>query len=827
MRRRLTISPAAALALVATIVLAALGLGRSGWLEQADLLIYDRLLAQRHQAPPDGIVIVAIDEASLQQLGRWPWSTRVHARMIDRLTQTGARAVVLDIPLPASEPRRAAADQTLARALARNGRVVLAAAPERLADGHYPAPGLPPALFAGTAAGVGHVDFDLDPDGRCRRMYLYAGPQVPQWPALALAAFRVGTDRPGGERRLNQSRDPADGWVRQQPVRIPYIGRAGHFRYLSYADVLHGRIDAEQLRDRFVLVGITAGGLGAALSTPAARVYRRMPSVEVHANLLTGLLHDELVTDLPAWSRQLLTGLLVGTPLLAAVVLGHRRAPGLVGGAALLTLLASAALMYGAGRWFGPSSALLTLAMAYLPMRRLRLRTTVQETIRQARQRSRLARLDGLTGLPGRERLLEALGDARAEVLEQGRLLGLLVLDLQDFKTLNQRLGEAAGDALLARAARRIRNVVRKDDLMVRLGGDRFAVMMAGLDNREPLAQLTRRIEHTLRQPFEPLSEPLTLAVHLGAAIFPADAADAETLLHNATTAMRRARDQKIGRLCFYAEQRRPPLRANATPLVLSPSALEGNEIEVRYRPQISGQSGRLAEVEALLWRNDRDRNGTRPAGPVPIAELTAEVGDRLLEQACRQVRRWQDDGLPYLRVALKPAAAQFRRADLVEIVRRILQDAGLKANRLELALGEDILLDDVQAAQERLAALRKLGVRIAVEGFGRGYASLSYLRRLPFDRIRIDESLTAEVEPGGAGTEIARSIISIAHRLQLDVVAEGVETQTQHDVLLEYGCDELQGGMIGGPLPADQLVALLHRRSYLPARFGTAIAPA
>lgn len=819
MRKPLTIQPSLALLIGLLLVLASLGLLRSGWLDRLDLKIYDLLLIPQTQAPPEEVMVIAIDEASLQQIGHWPWSRRIHARLIDRLTDAKTRAIALDIPLHEPDRHGPDADRDLAEAMARNGKVVLAVAPQRAGGPGYRSAALPLPILAESAAALGHTDFEVDADGRCRRLYLHAGLHNPHWPALALATHTLGEGYARHELAPSDPVDRSGDWVRQHPVLIPYTGRQGHFRYLSYADVLNGRVDLAQLQDRYVLIGASVTDLSRALPTPMAQIYHRMPGVELDANVLAGLLRQGLVTEAPIWLRNLLTVILVGVPLVVLIARGNRHVPGILGGAGLLTLLTTAGSLYGPGVWLPPGTSLLTLAVAYLLLNRVVLRRTVQEAARRTRYNWRAAKPDGLTGLPRRERLLESLEDTLPEMTARGKLLGLLVVNLKGFKSMNDQFGRAIADRLLVDAATRIRGVVRQADLMARLGGDEFAIMMAGLDNRRPIQELTKRIRASLSEPFEVEPGSIQLSVHLAAALFPADGRDAAGLLQSAAGAVRRTRETALPRVGFAADQRRARAGDRTELEAALRGALERGEFRVHYQPQVSSRGDRVVGVEALLRWHSPQHGTVPPADFLPIAERSGQIvpiGAWVLEQACRQAQSWLDAGLPGLRMAVNLSAVQIARPGLVDTVGEILDRTGMDAKQLELELRDDSLSENPGAAGDVLAGLKKLGVRLALDDFGAGYASLHSLKPFPFDRIKIDCSLTREIERGNATAEIARTIVSMAHDRKLEVVAEGVETEAQRLFLKDRECDELQGHLFAEPLPADVLEAQLRRSIYL-----------
>ena len=455
----------AALALLAVLVL-------SGLAWRADAWAYD-LLSHLRTPPADGrIVVVAIDQKSLGELGRWPWSRRRHAQLLDRLAEAGARSVAFDILLTEPVLHDPEGDALLAQSMSRYGRTVLPVFAESAEPGAPAAEVLPIPELAAAAAGLGHVDLPLDADGTARSMFLQAGMGDPHWPSLALAQFQLGQPAPVGGRALPGLRNPQPQaspytWTRDYKVLVPYVDPARDFTRFSYVDVLQGRVPAAALRDRWVLVGVTASGLGDVLNSPVNPANLRLSGVEYQANTLNMLVHRGAVVPLPMPLQWLLSALFVAIPVLCGL-LGLRRTGWLGAGAAALAVLVSVLWLYLGQRWFSPMPALLVLLLggALLGLRLL------HRTRKQALS-------DPLTGLANRKHFDEALEQEIRAAQRNLSPLSLLLVDVDYFKQLNDSLGHPAGDELLVRLAKLLRNRARRPrDVVARLGGDEFALLL-------------------------------------------------------------------------------------------------------------------------------------------------------------------------------------------------------------------------------------------------------------------------------------------------------------------------------------------------------------
>ena len=446
----------------------------SGLTWRADAWLYDQFSRHVPRAADDRIVVVAIDEKSLSELGRWPWSRRVHAQLIDRLGAAGARGIALDILL--SEPALfdPEGDALLAQALSKSGKVVL---PIFAEAEHLNGPAvelMPIPEFAASAASLGHVDMALDADGVARSVFLRAGLGSPHWPSLALALSQTGSET-GSRQDLPGLRNPdlaqasALQWVRDHRVLIPFVDPPNAFQTVSYSDVLNGRIPLAQLRGRWVLVGLTAAGMGNPLPMPGWSANApRVSGVDYQANVLNMMVRDEAIVPLTPLAHVLLSILLVVLPLALFGLPGLRKVwRPIVLVLALVPLLAFLMLRLG-DAWFAPMSSLIVLAIGAL----LWMARSLRRTRHQAQS-------DPLTGLSNRIRFDEELEQELRSARRTGQPLSLLLLDVDYFKRLNDSMGHPAGDEVLRTFATILRGRARRPrDLVARLGGDEFAVLL-------------------------------------------------------------------------------------------------------------------------------------------------------------------------------------------------------------------------------------------------------------------------------------------------------------------------------------------------------------
>ena len=429
-----------------------------------------------------------------------------------------------------------------------------------------------------------------------------------------------------------------------------------------------------------------------------------------------------------------------------------------------------------------------------------------------------LAHHDPLTRLPNRFVAKERLKMAMAYADRANESIALLFLDLDNFKAINDTLGHSAGDLLLIEVAQRLQACLRETDTVSRQGGDEFLIILANITDLDDVSDAAAKIVAALAAPCEIEGHALAVTVSVGIAIYPNDARDTDALMQRADTAMYHAKDNGGNDYTFFNEQMNAAVaEAHAIRSELR-QALADGEFELYYQPQIDLASGRIVGAEALLRWHSPKRGLVLSEAFIPIAEdcgLIVPIGDWVLQEACRQAVRWQQDGLPELSIAVNLSALQFRRGDLRQSVIQALGDSGLDPSCLELELTESILIMEAEHALDTVRHLKSLGIRFSIDDFGTGYSSLAYLKRFPIDKLKIDQSFVRDMDTNPEDAAIVHAIIQMARALNLKTLAEGIETEATIEHLRIHHCDEAQGFYFSRPLPAkafaDYLMAAGH----------------
>ena len=430
-----------------------------------------------------------------------------------------------------------------------------------------------------------------------------------------------------------------------------------------------------------------------------------------------------------------------------------------------------------------------------------------------------LAHHDALTGLPNRLLLQDRIGQAIREARRKGSQVGILFMDLDRFKWINDTLGHDAGDHLLRTITRRCLDVLRESDTLARLGGDEFVAILPDLNDAQDAGLVARKLLTAITQPCMLDSHELSVTCSIGIAVFPGDGLTDSLLLSNADAAMYRAKAEGRNRFQFYSTDMNA---ARLGELLLEHQlrgALERQELCLFYQPKVDAHDGTLRSCEALLrWRHAEEGLLT-PDRFLPAAEesgLIVPIGEWVIREACRQIRRWLDEGREPVRVAVNLSGQQFAHQNIVQLVREALQEHRLQPHLLELELTETILMRDIERTLLILGELCELGVSLAIDDFGTGYSSLAYLRQFQVHTLKIDRSFVSDIQVGANEAKIASAVIGLAHSLGLRVVAEGVETPLQQAFLAAHACDYLQGYLFGKPEPAEQFSARLETRQTL-----------
>lgn len=429
------------------------------------------------------------------------------------------------------------------------------------------------------------------------------------------------------------------------------------------------------------------------------------------------------------------------------------------------------------------------------------------------KQLRHLATHDALTGLPNRVLMDDRISQSIALAERQAQSFAVIMMDLDRFKLVNDSLGHRAGDELLKEVGQRLKSVVRDVDTVARLGGDEFVLIIAPGPEREAAQQVAKRVIEVLQEAVRIAGVKIHTSPSIGIAFYPDDGMTIETLLANADAAMYFAKQRGRNNFqCFVpgmSAVTQEKVRLEADMRV----ALDQKQFELHYQPKVNTATGVMHGAEALLRWHHPVHGNIPPAKFIPIAEecgLIGSIGAWVVREACRQARVWQVQGLPPLRVAVNLSPSQFRQGNIVAMIGDALNDAGLEARFLEVELTESAVMTDPEESIAILEKLSIMGVLVSVDDFGTGYSSMSYLRRFPIDKLKIDRGFISEVMSRPEDASIVRAIISLAHSLKLKVVAEGVESPDQLEFLKTLGCDQYQGYHYSPALPATQFEALV-----------------
>ena len=428
-----------------------------------------------------------------------------------------------------------------------------------------------------------------------------------------------------------------------------------------------------------------------------------------------------------------------------------------------------------------------------------------------------LAFFDPLTHLANRQLLHDHMAQALAKSQRHHKVGALLMIDLDNFKALNDTKGHHIGDELLIQVAQRIQTIVREGDTLARISGDEFVVLLEGLAHEESKAaqeaeKFATRVKYLLNEPYELLGYEHTCSSSIGIALFNGQPKSKETLLKQADIAMYQAKEKGRNRICFYDPLMQENIEHKTTMEHELRMALSKEELILFYQPQVNLE-GKIVGVEALLRWNHPQKGLIPPNAFIPLAEETGliiPVGSWVLHRACQQLSEWKKD-FPHqpLHLSINVSAKQFQEASFYETVANAIALSGSDAGSIKLELTESLILDSIHETIAKIEALRLLGVGFSLDDFGTGYSSLSYLKRLPLDELKIDQSFVRDIGHDNNDAMIVKTIIEMAHNFDLDVIAEGVEDKEQFNFLMENGCGLFQGYLFGKPMPPEELERL------------------
>ncbi len=902
----------------------------TGFLEPLNWLAYDHIIRRAGTPPPDDIVIVAIDQKSLSELGRWPWRRIHHAQLIEQLKPSNPKAIGLDIIFAEPDRRYPQDDQALAEAIRSSGKVVLPLILEQSAAGLPLRETMPLPILADAAAALGHVDTELGADGIARSAFLKAGLGTPRWPALALAMARIASvqipDPLPGERAPPSAAANDRVWRRDHHLLVAFSGPPGHIRQVAFVDALSGKVPPEAFRGRYVLVGATAVGLGDQVPTPLSARSRPLSGVEFNAQILHNLLGDIFVTE-SSKNVQLVGNLAIALLLsLLCWKLNPRIHP-------LALLIGAVAIGFSSyigiswfQSWYPPGAALIVLAAGFFMfdwrhLRRLvrkllltevdarttfhttadgiiktsesgvikdlnqnackmlgqdgvgetngRLLTEVAQLKRRANSRpltvseifsgdffnvgdkviltnwlqksipvrlihseiifpgerekqnllvisdlsreerleseiKRQALLSPDTQLPNRIVIERALDRWLDSTRSNNESFAVIHIYLDQFIRVVQTFGHATANQLLTVIGKRLLELKEHRAKLGHLSAGEFLLLGRAFNGQAAIRAFLGRIQAVVSQPIRIDERELTISASLGVSVFPGDNPKSDLLLRQANIAAYRAQECGSNSIVFFSEgmQIHAARQIELEQIIRSGLAKEG--IITWYQPIVNANNGRIVAVEALMRLTDPGGTLLSPTEFIPVAEKTGLIeplAELQLLHACQHLMLWRQLGLPALRLSVNLSPRQLLGDTLVRIVKSVFESTQFPASKLEFEITENLMLEDSDQVRALLSEIGQLGVVFSLDDFGTGFNSMDYLRRNDFSRLKIDMSFVRDLGTKPNAEAITSSIIHMAHNLGLQVVAEGVESAEQMEVLQRQGCDELQGFLFCKPV--------------------------
>lgn len=434
-----------------------------------------------------------------------------------------------------------------------------------------------------------------------------------------------------------------------------------------------------------------------------------------------------------------------------------------------------------------------------------------------------LLNYDFLTGLPTRSLFSKQLENSIEMAEESGELVVVLFIDLDNFKKVNDSLGHAMGDRLLSRVAQKLRGFLPEEDFLARLSGDEFGVIMNNINNITEISNLLENLIEDFSDPFK-ITDPegyeseIFMTLSIGAAVYPDDSENLEQLIKNSETAKNKVKENGKNHYRFYSNEMNEEVLQDLELEAKLRHAIDNEEFVLYYQPQIDLENNKVFGVEALIRWEDKDLGLVSPGKFIPLAERTGliiPIGDWVLEEACKEAKEFHEAGYPDLKMGINLSARQFADTNLVEKVSNILSETGLKPAKLELEITESVIMKDVKQSVQKLIQLKELGVKFSIDDFGTGYSSLNYLKEFPIGTLKIDRSFVDQIPSDKDDTAIVKSIIDLAHNLNLNVIAEGVENTEHLKFLEENDCDRIQGYYFGRPMSKGELINFLDNEPW------------
>ncbi|MDX2098305.1 MAG: EAL domain-containing protein [Leptolyngbyaceae cyanobacterium bins.59] len=740
---------------------------------------YQVLFRLRGSIPWDErVVVIAIDEASLRELGRFPWNRQRYTQLIQQLTRAEPSVIVLDLLFP----EQTTEDDALAEAIETQGQVVLARAWDSIGS-----PLLPTPILRQSALTEGHILKHEDSDGIVRKVNL----KLREVPTLGLAAANV----------YSLVQAPVNLPTIHQPFWVNWPGPVSRATQYSFSQVLKGEVPNSVFQHKIVLVGVTASSLDP-LTTP----FDRSPpasGVFLHAAIINNLLQgNQLRVLYPGWSPFIL---LIGGPILSALL--SRRRVGfqvIVWMGLSLGWVGVGFVLFNGGYW-------VPIAMPLLLLTATGGMVALQELFRINALLHFNAYHDSLTGLPNRAFFLMRLQQMIRQAQQAPRLkFAVLFLDIDRFKVVNDSLGHTLGDELLVKIARRLQSCLEPQDTVARLGGDEFVILLEGLKTEEEALQVADRIHQNLTQPIDVGGYEVFTATSIGIAIGTPDYQYPEDVLRDSDTAMYRAKAMGKGR----SEVFHRTMHTRAVALLKLETdlrrAVDRQEFQVYYQPIVAFETGAITGFEALVRWPHAERGLVLPAEFILIAEetgLITALGEWMLWESCRQLKRWQQQFPAYrhLTMNVNLSGVQLAKGELLHCIDQILEETDLASRSLKLEITESAIMLNPEMALSLLKQLQTRQIDLCIDDFGIGYSSLGRLHRLPIRTLKIDRSFVSRIDTDREGWEIVWAITTLAQNLGLEVVAEGVESLAQVEQLQSLYCQYGQGYLFSPPVASQE----------------------
>lgn len=420
-----------------------------------------------------------------------------------------------------------------------------------------------------------------------------------------------------------------------------------------------------------------------------------------------------------------------------------------------------------------------------------------------------LAYYDSMTGLPNRALLMDRFIIAAASAKRKGRMVGVFFLDLDNFKTINDTIGHSFGDQLLFRVGKQLKSKMRKSDTIARLGGDEFIMLQANVKDIEEINQFAKRVLELFKQSWVLDEREFCVTASMGISVYPKDGSNLQELMKNADTAMYRAKETGKNNFEIYTQELNSRILERLEIENCLRKASDKGEFILYYQPQIELNTGRIRGMEALIRWSSPFLGWISPDAFIYIAEeigVINIIGEWVLRSACTQLGRWHSEGFDDLKISVNLSSRQFQQINLLDMLIEIIRDTGIKAEWLELEITESVIMQDLEHNISVLKSIKELGIGISLDDFGKGYSSLNYLKILPIDNLKIDQTFVHDITKSSSQAKVASALISLAHSLDLTVTAEGVEETGQLELLASVGCDIMQGFLFSKPKPADEL---------------------